>query len=223
MDNRLALTLAVTAGYVLGRTKKAKWAIGAGSMILGKRLNLSPRQLAGTLTEQIAKNPQFSEVRDQLRGDLRGVGKAATGALVNRRLNSLADNLHERTLDVRDRIDSGELTGRLGGGRDEPEDAEDTEDADGARAEDDDDTVDDERGDAGEPRARDERRARRSPAKKPAAKKPAAGKAPAKRSGGEKRTAPARKTASSAKKTSAKKAAGTTKTAARRSGGGGRG
>ncbi|OKH98500.1 hypothetical protein A6A06_30570 [Streptomyces sp. CB02923] len=132
MKNRPALVLAVAGGYLLGRTKKAKLAIGIGSMVLGKRLNLSPQQLVSLVNDQIAANPQLKELREQLRGDLKGVGKAATGALVTKRLDSLADSLHERTLNVRDQLDAGEIGGKAadtvrgvaGGGRDD-EDASD--------------------------------------------------------------------------------------------------
>ncbi|GAA0589570.1 DNA primase [Streptomyces crystallinus] len=104
MNNRLAIGLAVGAGYVLGRTKKAKLAFGIGTMVLGKRLKLSPGALAEFAAGQLEHNPQFKEIGDQLRQDLRGVGKAATGALVNRQLEGIADRLHDRTLDVQDRI-----------------------------------------------------------------------------------------------------------------------
>ncbi|MEU1071120.1 MULTISPECIES: DNA primase [unclassified Streptomyces] len=104
MNNRLAVGLAVGAGYVLGRTKKAKLAFGIGTMVLGKRLKLSPGALAQFAAGQLENNPQFKEIGDQLRQDLRGVGKAATGAMVNRRLEGLADRLHDRTLDVQDRM-----------------------------------------------------------------------------------------------------------------------
>lgn len=41
---------------------------------------------------------------DQLREDLRGVGKAASGALVERQIEGLADRLHGRTAEVRDQL-----------------------------------------------------------------------------------------------------------------------
>ncbi|MGW8380358.1 DNA primase [Streptomyces sp. ODS28] len=102
MTNRMALALAVTGGYVLGRTKKMRLALGVGGMVLGRRLNLGPRQLAGMLGEQIKDNPQLAELGGQLREDLSGVGRAATGALVSRQLENLADSLHGRTEDIRD-------------------------------------------------------------------------------------------------------------------------
>ncbi|MFH9422354.1 DNA primase [Streptomyces sp. NPDC017529] len=130
MKNRPALVLAVAGGYLLGRTKKAKLAIGIGSMVLGKRLNLSPQQLLSLVNDQIAANPQLKELREQLRGDLKGVGKAATGALVTKRLDSLADSLHKRTLNVRDQLDAG-ASGR-GGKEAEEEPSESSGDGRGA-------------------------------------------------------------------------------------------
>ncbi|MGD6742246.1 DNA primase [Streptomyces sp. BH106] len=102
--NRTALGLAIGAGYVLGRTKKMKLAIAVGTMVAGKRMNLSPRALAEMVTTQLENNPQFKEIGDQLREDLRGVGKAASGALVERQIEGLAGRLHSRTQGVRDQI-----------------------------------------------------------------------------------------------------------------------
>ncbi|MFD0415075.1 DNA primase [Streptomyces sp. NPDC127108] len=102
--NRLAVGLAVGAGYLLGRTKKAKLAFAVGTMVAGRRLQLSPGALVGAVTRQLENNPQFKEIGDQLKQDLRGVGEAATGSLLDRQLEGLADRLHDRTLDVRDRL-----------------------------------------------------------------------------------------------------------------------
>ncbi|MFF9674451.1 DNA primase [Streptomyces eurythermus] len=105
--NRTALGLAVGAGYLLGRTKKLKMALAVGSLVAGKKLNLSPKTLADVVNQQLKNNPQFQEIGDQLRQDLRGVGKAATGAMVERRMSSLADRLHSRTDQVRDQLSGG--------------------------------------------------------------------------------------------------------------------
>ncbi|WEH14409.1 DNA primase [Streptomyces sp. VNUA24] len=193
--NRIGLGLAVGAGYVLGRTKKMKLAFAVGTMVAGKRMQLSPRALADLVSQQLLNNPQFKEIGDQLRGDLRGVGKAATGALVERQIEGLADRLHGRTSQVRDQLAgvAPDVTGRGGKDRDddEYEDEDERDASSGARDEDEDE----------EP---EEKPARRRPAKKSqsgAEGKPAAKKsAPAKKA-----AAPARKTAS--KRTAAKKTA----------------
>ncbi|WP_308439075.1 DNA primase [Streptomyces longispororuber] len=125
----MAVGLAVGAGYLLGRTKKAKLAFAVGTMVAGRRMKLSPASLARAVSEQLEKNPQFKEIGDQLREDLRGVGKAATGSLLDKRIESLADRLHDRTLNVQDRI-AGVVPGRDEDDEpdDEPEAAESDED-----------------------------------------------------------------------------------------------
>ncbi|MFG2342650.1 DNA primase [Streptomyces phaeochromogenes] len=222
--NRLGLGLAVGAGYVLGRTKKMKLAFAIGTMVAGKRMHLSPRALADLVSGQLQNNPQFKEIGDQLREDLRGVGKAASGALVERQIEGLADRLHGRTAQVRDQLSGvvpdvpgvgGKSGGKSRGDReDEPEDEYEYEeydeyderDPDASDATEDDD-VERESAESAED-SEDEERPRprkRAPAKK-AAKKAPAKKAAEKRS--PRKEAPAKKTAArAAKKAPAKKTA----------------
>ncbi|EMF53776.1 MULTISPECIES: hypothetical protein [Streptomyces] len=191
--NRIGLGLAVGAGYVLGRTKKMKLAFAVGTMVAGKRMQLSPRAIADLVSQQLQNNPQFKEIGDQLRGDLRGVGKAATGALVERQIEGLASRLHGRTSQVRDQLAgvAPDLPGR--GGKDDD-------------AYEEDESSDDERADA---RDEDEEEPQEEPSRKRPAKKSsprAEGKPAAKKAAPAKKTAaPARKTAS--KRTAAKKSA----------------
>lgn len=133
--NRLAVGLGVGAGYLLGRTKKAKLAFAVGTMVAGRRLKLSPASLARAVTDQLENNPQFKEIGGQLKDDLRGVGKAATGSLLDRRLESFADRLHDRTLDVRDRM-AGAVPGAdeerdERDGTDRPDERDEPEERDG--------------------------------------------------------------------------------------------
>jgi hypothetical protein len=215
--------LAIGAGYVLGRTKKLKLALAVGSVVAGKKLNLTPRAIADLVTQQLLKNPQFKEIGDTLRQDLRGVGKAASGAMVERQINAVADRLHGRTAQVRDQL-SG-VTPDLGY-EDEDEEAQDAED-DESRAQDDSEAETDETDEAAEADDGEEDdeepepRRRRPENKGTAAVKKTAKKAPAKKTADNKppaKRAPAKKTA--AKKTTAKKTAAKKSTAA---GGGARG
>ncbi|MFJ2768777.1 DNA primase [Streptomyces sp. NPDC087300] len=208
--NRLAVGLAVGAGYVLGRTKKAKFAFAVGTMVAGKRLHLNPKALGALVTQQLQNNPQFKEIGDQLREDLRGVGKAATGSLVNRQLDGLADRLHDRTQGVQDRLSGvvpedvkggakgtakGATKGRIGG-RDEHEEHDERDERDERDEEADGDESGTAERDEDERSGRSQRRGK-APAKKTAAKtaaksvprsapKAAAKKAPAKRTQGTK-------------------------------------
>jgi cobalamin biosynthesis protein CobT len=218
--NRTGLGLAIGAGYLLGRTKKLKMAMAVGGLVAGKKLNLSPRMVADLLQQQLRNNPQFKEIGDQLRQDLRGVGKAASGAMVERQIDALADRLHGRTAQVRD-----QLSGVVPGGQDddaedaeyedeEPEEAEDSgqdeEEPEASGADEDeeepeasgaDEDEEEEEEEAEEPEEK-KAPAKKAPAKK-AAKKAPAGKAPAKK-------APAKKAAS--RKTAAKKTSAAKKT-----------
>lgn len=213
--NRVGLGLAVGAGYVLGRTKKMKLAFAVGTMVAGKRMNLSPRALGELLSQQLQNNPQFKEIGDQLRQDMRGVGKAASGALVERQISGLADRLHGRTADVRDQLAGvkPDIPGR-GGQEDaeEPDDAYDEYDDEDDR----DDRDDRDREESAEaesedepderPRQRKKAPAQKSAPKKAAAKKTSAGQTAAKKSPAKKtaKKAPAR----AAAKTSARRATG---------------
>ncbi|MPY48342.1 DNA primase [Streptomyces acidicola] len=125
--NRVGLGLAVGAGYVLGRTKKMKLAFALGTLVAGKRMHLSPRALADLASQQLQNNPQLKEISDQLREDARGAGQAATGALLERQIDGLADRLHGRTAQVREQL--AEVTPDVPGAdaeeeRDETEEAE---------------------------------------------------------------------------------------------------
>ncbi|MGW2447558.1 DNA primase [Streptomyces sp. NPDC001675] len=185
--NRTGLGLAIGAGYMLGRTKKLKLALAVGSVVAGKKLNLTPRAVADLLSQQLRDNPQFKEIGDQLRQDLRGVGKAATGAMAERQMNALADRLHGRTNAVRDQL-SGVVPGK-GSEREEPEENEE----------------EDEGGPEDSAEQEDERPRREAPAKK-AAKKAPAKKAPAKKAAAKSTAA---KKAGAARRTATKKTAAT--------------
>ncbi|MFJ3021665.1 DNA primase [Streptomyces tendae] len=237
--NRVGLGLAIGAGYLLGRTKKLKMAVAVGTMVAGKKMNLTPKGIAELVSGQLQNNPQFKEIGDQLRTDLRGVGKAASGAMVERQIDALADRLHGRTAEVRDQL-SGVASRAPGVGSDDSRESRDFEvsedseyeEAAGEReepeeAEEHQDT--EEPGRTAEQEEPEKRRAprRERPAKKasPEARK-AAGKAPAKKAAAK---TPAKKAAAKraqpAKKAAGKKTAGARSAArgatARQSKGGG--
>ncbi|MET7324429.1 DNA primase [Streptomyces sp. NPDC005549] len=233
--NRVGLGLAIGAGYLLGRTKKLKLAVAVGTMVAGKKMNLTPKGIAELVSGQLQNNPQFKEIGDQLRTDLRGVGKAASGAMVERQIDALADRLHGRTAEVRDQL-SGVASRAPGVGSDDSRDSEDSEDSEYEEAEEPEEAEEREEPDAREDAEEhedaeepDERRAprRERPAKKASAgARKTAGKAPVKKTAAK---APAKKAAAKraqpAKKAAGKKTAGTRSAArgagARQSKGGG--
>jgi hypothetical protein len=179
--NRTGLGLAMGAGYALGRTRKLRLALVVGSLVAARRLHLTPRAVTDLVAGRLRDNPRFKEIGNQLREDLRGAGRAASGAVVERQLDAFADRLHVRTAEVRDR-----LVGVVPGGRDE-------EDVQG------------EGEDVGD-RPRRKGASRKAPAKKAVARAPAkktARKAPAKqaapRGAAGKKTAAAQRTGAGAR------------------------
>ncbi|GAA2691249.1 hypothetical protein GCM10010310_48790 [Streptomyces violaceolatus] len=213
--NRVGLGLAIGAGYLLGRTKKLKMAVAVGTMVAGKKLNLTPKGIAELVSGQLQNNPQFKEIGDQLRTDLRGVGKAASGAMVERQIDALADRLHGRTAEVRDQL-SGVASRAPGTGSDDSRDSRDSEASEDSEYEEAREREEpEEHQDAEEPEQAEEseeseeRRAPR-PAKKASPEtRGTAGKAPAKKAAAK---APAKKAAAKraqpAKKAAGKKTAG---------------
>ncbi|WDV55633.1 DNA primase [Streptomyces coeruleorubidus] len=212
--NRVGLGLAVGAGYLLGRTKKLKMAVAVGGLAAGKRMNLSPRMVADLVQQQLRNNPQFKEIGDQLRQDLRGVGKAASGAMVERQLDAFADRLHGRTAQVRDQL-AGVVPG-AGGADAEDTEGEEPEDEDTEEEPEDSGPEEDEEPEPAPKEAAKKAPAKKTPAKKTAKKAPAR-KAPAKKTAG--RKGAAKKTTAAKKATSAGNRGGSSRTRLPKGGG----
>ncbi|MFF8789823.1 hypothetical protein [Streptomyces sp. NPDC015125] len=187
--------VALIGGYLLGRTKKAKMAIGLGMFLAGKKLNLDPRQL-GAL---VANSPVLGPLHDQVRKELVDATKSAAGAALNQRMNGLADSLHERTL----ALDEG---GTDGAGRAvddaNPEPEDEARDVPRGEAEETDDAADAE-GEKPAPRRKTSAKSSAKSSANPSGNS-ATKTASAKKSTATDRPSQARRSASSAAKTSGK-------------------
>jgi len=220
MMNNSKIGVALVGGYVLGRTKKAKLAIGLGMFLAGKKLNFDPKQLGSMLTD----SKLLGGLNEQIRKELVDTTKsAATSALTNR-IGGFADSLHKRTLQLD------------GGGEESEADEDDDRDYEDEDDRDRDDR-DDDGAEAGESDTEEKPKAARAARKPPPSSSKTAsstrtrvseetGKAASggrktassarkATSGARKSTSGARKTASGAKKT----ASGTTRKASNRGGG----
>ncbi|MGW5691302.1 hypothetical protein ACWEWX_10155 [Streptomyces asiaticus] len=106
------IAVAVVGGYLLGRTKKAKLAVGLGMLLAGKKITLDPQQLKKSLVEA----PLLSGLNSEVRKELVDATRQAATKAVSGRVSGLADSLHERTALLR-----GEGEGE--GGDEEPAEA----------------------------------------------------------------------------------------------------
>lgn len=89
MTKNVKIAAALVGGYVLGRTKKAKMAIGLGMFLAGKKLDLDPRRI-GTL---LAESPALAGLNAQVRKELVETTKAAATEALTKRATGLADSL----------------------------------------------------------------------------------------------------------------------------------
>ncbi|MEU0846643.1 hypothetical protein ABZ387_01530 [Streptomyces flaveolus] len=161
-ETKATLAAALATGYVLGRTKKGKLAIGAASVLAGQGL-LSPRELIIRGLRKASESPQAAQLLTQLRGELMDSARSALSATADRRLGALADSLEQRTSSLVKKP-----------GDEDEEQSEDSEPDEGPDdQEPDDEEPDDEEEEAPPPR----RRAKKAPASRPAGKKAAAGEA----------------------------------------------
>ncbi|MFD5895617.1 hypothetical protein [Streptomyces sp. NPDC060366] len=187
MTGNVKIGVALVGGYLLGRTKKAKMAIGFGMFLAGKKLSFDPKQLG----KLVANSPVLGTLNDQVRKELVDATKSAATNALTQRASGLADSLHQRTLGLDGKGDGKDVR------------AEDREDDD---LDEDDRDDQDVRDDADRSDEADEKPA---PRRKTAAKRSAkpAAKTAAKSASGPRRTASGRtgearkKTTSTARKT----------------------
>ncbi|KMS68777.1 hypothetical protein ACM01_37850 [Streptomyces viridochromogenes] len=141
--NNAKIGTALLGGYVLGRTKKAKLAIGLGALLAGSRIK--PGQVGKALQE----SPFVHTLTDQVRSELTDAGKAAATTVLSSKADHLADTLHRRTAGLRGEAEEpGERdTGRGEDAEDETEPEDELEDED---------LDEDEDEDEGEPEDEDE-------------------------------------------------------------------
>ncbi|MFC8539029.1 hypothetical protein ACFUJY_34620 [Streptomyces sp. NPDC057249] len=173
MTKNAKIGAALVGGYLLGRTKKAKLAVGFGMFLLGKKFDLDPKRIG----RMLAESPALGPLNDQVRKELVDATRTAATKAVTQRAGSLAESLQRRTQS-------------LGAGPG-AEDEEPFEDAEDPRASDDDG---DENG-----TDRDEEPKRGGSARKPAASARKAAPKTRRASGGS-RSASAGKAAAPARK-----------------------
>ncbi|MFD3918988.1 hypothetical protein [Streptomyces sp. NPDC058595] len=177
MTGNVKIGVALVGGYLLGRTKKAKMAIGFGMFLAGKKLSFDPQQIG----KLVANSPVLGTLNDQVRKELVDATKSAATNALTQRASGLADSLHQRTLGL-----EGKDDGKDGRSEDREDDGSDAEEQD---------VRDDADGSDEKP----------APRRKPAAKR--SSKPAAKTASGPRRTASGRtgearkKTSSTARKT----------------------
>lgn len=94
MQDALKIGTAALGGYVLGRTKKAKAAIGLALWLTGKG---RPRDIARTQAVKLLQSERGQELLTQMRGPMLAAGRQAALALVEGQAGRLTSSLQKRT------------------------------------------------------------------------------------------------------------------------------
>ncbi|MFE3824265.1 hypothetical protein [Streptomyces sp. NPDC059092] len=166
-QTKLALGAAVLGGYVLGRTKKGRLALTVATVVSGRGLGFSPRELAAGGARRLAEMEQVAGLKQQLREQGMAAAGSALSAVTDRAMGSLADTISGRTTRLGQKDEEAE-------GEDEEEEEEEENEKDEEEE---------------PPPARRRRSSRPSGTRSASAKK-----APAKKPAGKKAAAPEKKT-----------------------------
>ena len=105
-STRPALAASIAAGYLLGRSGKAKVALALAAYLTSKKLRAKPQDLLAMATKRVGESPQLSELTDRMRGELLTVGREALKALADRRLGAFADSLADRTKSLSEAVET---------------------------------------------------------------------------------------------------------------------
>src|ERR1700710_486683 len=95
MDNG-RIAAAVIGGYLLGRTKKMKFAIMVGGALMGKKIPTDPTQLLKLAGTMVDKSPELQRLDTAVRGRLMDAGKDAALSVASTRMEAFTDSLVNR-------------------------------------------------------------------------------------------------------------------------------
>ncbi|CAJ61671.1 MULTISPECIES: hypothetical protein [Frankia] len=89
------IAAALVGGYVLGRTKKAKTAIGVALWLTGRHHD--PKDVLRDQAVKLLKSPQGEELLAQVRGPVVEAGRRAALSVYESQVERLTENLQQRT------------------------------------------------------------------------------------------------------------------------------
>ena len=90
------IAVAIGGGYLLGRTKKLRFAIVIGGAVTGRRLPTSPTELFRVGAKVLAASPEWTRVSQAVRGRLLVAGRDAAIATVGYQIDVLTGRLAAR-------------------------------------------------------------------------------------------------------------------------------
>lgn len=101
MGTTAKIVAAAVGGYLLGRKKKLKMAIGLGLYLGAKKLDIKPQQFVQGLVKEVSSLPGVNELKEQSKEQLLDAGKSAAGDLLGKWAGDLAESLNNKAEDLR--------------------------------------------------------------------------------------------------------------------------
>ncbi len=157
MKGGTRIAMGVGIGYLLGRTRKMRFALSLAGAAMARRNTGMPAELLERGTSLLKSSPELTQLTDTVRGELLGAVRSAAVTATSNRLDALNDRLQQGATLVADR-DRDEREK----GSDEDED-EPLRNAREASADEDEDLTDED--DSGTDRDEDDERRHRSTAR----------------------------------------------------------
>ncbi|MBF6194817.1 MULTISPECIES: hypothetical protein [Nocardia] len=89
------IALGVGIGYLLGRTRKMRFALSLAGAAMARRSAGGPGDLIGRGTELLKSTPELTRITDTVRDELLGAARAAAVTAASNRIDALSNRLQQ--------------------------------------------------------------------------------------------------------------------------------
>ncbi|WP_433723125.1 hypothetical protein ACQP0C_23500 [Nocardia sp. CA-129566] len=103
MKGGARIAIGVGIGYVLGRTRKMRFALSLAGAAMARRNTGMPAELLERGTSLLKSSPELTQLTDTVRGDLLGAVRSAAVTATSNRLDALNTRLQQGSTLVADR------------------------------------------------------------------------------------------------------------------------
>ncbi|MFI2279314.1 RPC7 family DNA-directed RNA polymerase III subunit [Nocardia beijingensis] len=105
------IALGVGIGYLLGRTRKMRFALSLAGAAMARRSAGGPGDLIGRGTELLKSTPELTRITDTVRDELLGAARAAAVTAASNRIDALSNRLQQGATLLADQDRGGSRAG----------------------------------------------------------------------------------------------------------------
>jgi hypothetical protein len=96
MKGGARIAVGVGVGYVLGRTRKMKFALSVAGAVLSRRTSGGPQELLQRGTSLLSSSPELAKLTETVRAELLGAARAAAVSAASNRIDALNARLQHQ-------------------------------------------------------------------------------------------------------------------------------